>query len=145
MGTWLTLAELKDRYSTSRIDSLSGSDDDVAEEAIVDAEGRAESKLLTRYASGDLPTSTATASPTLKRVVAKLALYYLHERHEIVADEAERIRDDALAEIRDICSGRQSLSLSGSPAVDRSDPVLLTAARASSLGSALSLSELEEM
>ena len=125
---WLTEAELQAQWGTARVQSLADRDGDgnadtgAIEAAILEAESRAESKLLTRYAPGDLPTTTGAASVTLKRIVGGLALWYLCKLHQIKGEDVRDAQADALRELGEICQGAASLLLSGNPDVDVSAP-----------------------
>jgi len=127
---WLTEAEMKARYGAERVNALADVDGDgvpdagVVEGAILDAEGRAESRLLARYAPDDLPTTTANASVTLKRIVSGLAWWYLHQRFDVLGDDVRAAYDGALSELADVVRGGASLVLADSPAIDLSAPVV---------------------
>lgn len=125
MSIWLTEAELRERYGDVRVDALADRDRDntpdvgVVEAAILDAEGRIRSELLGRYAAEDLPLTTGTTGATLKRVVAKLAWYYLNEgAYDSVSDQVKGVAADALAEVRAIKQGGAALGLDSAPTVD---------------------------
>lgn len=136
MGVWIEAAELRERFGASKVDDRADRDRDGVPEAavitaaIADAEGRVRSKLLTRYAPADLPSTPAAASPTLKRITLKLAWYYLWEGADIVPSQVLLMRDDALAELNAVAQGGASLGLTGAPPVDDSRPVLHRGRRA---------------
>lgn len=125
---WLTEAELQAQWGTARVNELAdrdgngSADSGAIEAAILEAESRAESKLLTRFAPGDLPTTTGAASATLKRIVGGLALWYLCKLHQIKGEDVRDAQKDALSELSEICQGAASLLLSGNPDVDVSAP-----------------------
>lgn len=132
MGVWLTLAELKDTYTSERINEHSGSDDAFAETSIDRAESEARTYLLTRYKDGDLPTTPAATPLVLKRITAKLVLFDLHERqHGLISEDARRFQTDALTELDAVVRGLQSLTLAGPPDVDISSPTVSTRKRSS--------------
>lgn len=125
---YLTEDELATRFGEARVTALADRDGDgeadtgVVEAAILDAESRADSTLLNRYATGDLPTTPTAASPALKRVVAGLAFWFLAGP---VAQKGQDIADaynTAISELNALGSGRQSLVLVSEPAVDRARP-----------------------
>ena len=132
MGTWLTEAELETRYGAARLLALADRDGNgvadtgVIAAAIDEAESRVASRLRVRYQPGDLPTSTATASAALKRVVAQLAFFYLHELHDVKGQDVYDARDGALSELSDMVRGHAGLLLDGEPDVDQSRPQVLT-------------------
>lgn len=129
---WLTAAELRTRWGNARVDGLADRDGNGVpdtgrvETAIVEAESRVESRLLTRYRPGDLPTTTGTASAALKRIVGGLALYVLAEHLTRPADDVLRAKDDAMSELKDLVQGQAVLALADEPAVDDSRPTILT-------------------
>lgn len=132
MGTWLTEAELETRYGAARLTALADRNGDgtadagVIAAAIDEAESRVSSRLRVRYEPGDLPTSTATASAALKRVVGQLAFWFLHELHDVKGQDVYDARDAALAELSDMVRGHASLVLTGEPDADNSRPQVLT-------------------
>lgn len=128
---FLTEAEFEAQWGTARVTQLADrdgdgcADDGVVEAAILDAESRAESKLLTRYAPGDLPTTTGTTSAALKRIVGGLALWYLCKAHQLKGEDVRDAYSDAMKELDDITRGNASLLLAGNPDVDVSAPQVL--------------------
>ncbi|HNU81942.1 MAG TPA: DUF1320 family protein [Thermoanaerobaculia bacterium] len=132
MPTWLTEAELETRYGATRLTALADRDGDgtadagVIEAAILEAESRVESRLRVRYQPSDLPTTPTAASAALKRVVAQLAFFYLHELHDVRGQDVYDARDGALAELSDMVRGHAGLLLAGEPDRDQSRPQVLT-------------------
>lgn len=138
MGTWLTPAELRERFGEARIARLSDRGDasvpdDIVDAAIADGEGEAKSILLSRYTEGELPTTTGDASQTLKRVVARFALYYLHGHYDVIPDDVKAARAAAREEATAIANGATSLLLADAPAVDQSRAYVATTRRSSDL------------
>lgn len=127
---YLSEAELEARFGEARVLMLADRDGDgaadtgIVETAILEAESRADSTLLNRYVSGDLPTTPTAASPALKRVVAGLALWYLAGH---VAQKGQDLIDaytTAISELNALGQGRQSLVLTSAPEVDRARPMV---------------------
>lgn len=125
---YLTEEELNTRFGEARVTALADRDGDgeadtgVIEAAILGAESRADSTLLNRYDTGNLPTTPTAATENLKRVVAGLALWYLAGP---VAQKGQDIVDaynTSISELNALGSGRQSLVLVSEPAVDRARP-----------------------
>ena len=139
MGDWLAESELYERFGESRVGALSdrehdgNSDAAVIAAAIDDAEGRVRSELRDRFTDAQLPADTGSASPTLKRLVAKLAFYYLHENLDNVSESVIRHRDDALAELRAIRGGSGSVLVANTETVDRARAVVVTSRRSTDL------------
>jgi len=148
MGTWLTVAELQERYGASAVDDRADRDRDgsadsgVLDAAIADAEGRVKSELLTRFAPADLPTTTATASAPLKRVCARLSWYYLWSSATVIPPPVIVERDEAVAELRSLVRGSAALLLSGEPAVDNSRPQILRTSAATTTTDPITFSRL---
>lgn len=135
MGTWVTADDLKERYSSARIDRVadrgdSTLPDDVIAAAIEDAEGEARSSLLGRFTLSDLPTNSTDASPTLKRVVERLALYSLYEPYDTKPQDVVTARAAARDELAQIVHGGISLLIAGEPAVDTARMAVATSRRA---------------
>lgn len=137
---WLTEAELAARYGADKVARLADRDRDgqpdagVVEQAILDAEGRALSRLLARYQPGDLPTTTGTTPETLKRVVRQLAWWFLHDAFDLKPEDVTKAYDAALSELADIVRGGASLTLSSEAAVDLSGPQVLSVGGSTSKG-----------
>ncbi len=129
---WITPADLDDAYGEGEVSDLADVDRDgtrdpgIVEKAIVSAEGRVKSRLLTRYRPEELPASAAEVPEPLRRVTVDLAFYQLHKRYEQVPESVIRIRDDAEAELADLARGLGSLDLSARPPVDATRPLIVT-------------------
>lgn len=132
MSRWLTEDELRLTFGAARVDRLADRDGDgnpdtgVVAAAISSAESRAESRLRIRFLSGDLPSAPTTTSEALKRVVARLAFYELHQEHDLIGDAVRALCADALSELSDLARGQASALLAGEPQVDVVIPQILT-------------------
>lgn len=129
---WIAPADLDDAYGEGEVTDLADVDRDgerdagVVEKAIVSAEGRVRSRLLTRYRPEELPMSAAEVPEPLRRVTVDLAFYELHKRYEQVPDSVVRIREDAEAELDDLTRGLGSLDLAARPPADATRPLIVT-------------------
>ena len=99
-------------------------DPDVVERAIVRAEGRVRSRLLTRFRPEQLPVAGNAPEP-LRRVVIDLAWYQLHKRFDVVPAAVLRVREEAESELDDLVQGSGSVGLEGNPPVDSTRPMIL--------------------
>ena len=128
---WLSESELGESFDPSQIDRLADRDGDgtpdvgIVAAAIERAESRAESRLRIRFAAGDLPTTPETTSKALKRVVAGLTWWELHQGHSLIGDAVRDVHQAALSELSDLSRGQASTLLAGEPAVDNATPLIL--------------------
>lgn len=127
---FLTAAEARQRWGDADVDRYASnagvSTAAAVERAIIQAESRAESILLTRYRPSDLPTTPGDATGALKRVVGAFFLYFLAEGMPNPAPHVLRAYDDAMAEARALAAGGQSLVLADEPATDDTRRAVLT-------------------
>lgn len=134
---YLTEDELEARYGADRITALADRDGDgtadtgVVEAAILDGESFADSHLLNRYSTSDLPTTPESATLPLKQVVSGFALWFLAANLSQKGQDIVDAYQTALDQVRALASGRQSLVLAAAPDVDRSRPRVLTTKSAS--------------
>lgn len=129
--SFLSEAHLRDHYGAARVDLLADRTgageptEGAVERAILDAEGRVRSELLTRFRPDQLPTSPDATSEAIQRVVRAIAWENLHDLHPQVGDDVKRGTDLALSELRALVRGTASALLAGEPATDRSRPQVL--------------------
>lgn len=96
--------------------------------AIDFAESTAVSYLQSRYGTDGLPENPDATPPVLKATVADLAIYRLASRsNDVVSDDLQRKRDEAMTFLTDVSRGRADLGLSPAIPVDVSVPNVLTA------------------
>lgn len=131
---WLTEAEARTRFGDARVTRYAdrngdgAADTGVVDGAIERAEAMVEAKLLTRYAPGDLPSTTATASLLLKEIVGGFFIWCLTDTFEIRGDDITQALRTAEKRLDDVTRGTSSLLIAGNPAVD------LSAAQVASVG-----------
>ena len=129
---WISETDLDDVYGEDEVTRAADLDHDgvrdpgVVGKAIVRAEGRVRSRLLTRYQPAEIPAGTGEAPEALRRVAIGLAWYDLHKRFDQISDAVVRVRDDAESELDDLVNGTGSLGLAGNPPADATRPLILT-------------------
>jgi len=136
---FLTDAELRLQHGEAAIhrravrDGSGVEGDGVVEGAILRAESKAVAILLGRFTDEQIPALPEDASPFLKSLVGKLALYNLEDHYDARSGKVIADYNEAVADLRGISAGQLSAVLEDSPAVDSSRPVVLVSRRSASL------------
>jgi phage gp36-like protein len=132
MPDWLTESELKRRFGAQRIDRLADRDgdgrpdEDAISDAIDDAEAEVLGTLRRRYSADDLPD--ALSNDRVVACCADLAYWNLCKYHEVVAEAARTVRDEARGMLKRIASGLESLGLADAPSSDNGQVAVLSTA-----------------
>jgi len=138
---FLTDAELRLQHGEAAIHRRAVRDgsgveaDGVVEGAILRAESKATAILLGRFTDAQIPNEDddRPASPWLKELVGKLALFNLEDHYDKRSDKVVEDAAIAVADLKRISAGQLSAVLEDSPAVDSSRAVVLVSKRSASL------------